>query len=140
MIKMNIEECLREGYLKKIQPDKEMIKKEIAESEKDLKRAELSAEEQSFKWSIIQAYCSMFHAARSVLISQGLLERRHFAIEVVLQKLVREGKLESYYLEDFKAAMSAREDADYSSVYSKERADQMLTTAEEFLERVKKFF
>lgn len=135
---MNIEECLKEGFLKKSKPDKEEIKKETGESEKDMEDARESLKAEKYKWCIIQAYYSMFHAARAVLFSLGYKERRHFAIEVVLRELVKNKKLESYFVDDFKAAMFAREEADYSSAYSRERAEQILTSAEEFNNKMKK--
>lgn len=135
---MDIEKCLEEGFLKKVKPSKKEVEKEIRESESDLKDANSSFEMGKYKWCIIQAYYSMFHAARAVLISQGFRERRHFAIGVVLESLVRNKKLEAHFIDDFKAAMFAREEADYESSYSKERAEQVLETAEEFSERMKR--
>ena len=129
---MNIDECIKEGFLKKVKPDKDEIKKEIKESDSDILDAKDSFENNRFKWCIIQIYYSMFHSAKAVLISQGYKERRHFAVEVVLRELVKNKKLESYFLNDFKSVMFAREEADYSSVYSKERAENSLKIAEEF--------
>ena len=60
----------------------------------------------------------MFHASRAVLFSLGFREKRHFAVQVVLEDLNKKGKLESIYLEYFGAAMEAREGADYRYVYS----------------------
>ncbi len=135
---MNIEECLKEGFLKKAMPNKEEIKKEIEESKKDIEDARESFQAQKYKWCIVQAYYSMFHVARAVLFYLGYKERRHFAIEIVLKELVKNKKLESYFVDDFKAAMFAREEADYSSAYSKERSEQILMCAEEFIDRMKR--
>lgn len=135
---MDIKKCLEEGFLKKVKPNKKEIEKEIKESRSDLKDARFSFKMGKYKWCTIQAYYSMFHAARSVLISQGFKERRHFAICVVLESLTKNKKLEAYFVDDFKAAMFAREEADYESYYSKERAEQVLATAEEFYERMRK--
>ncbi len=114
------------------------IRKELNESKNDMGNAKNSLKNGNYKWAIIQAYYSMFHSARAVLVSNGYRERRHFAITVVMEHLVRSKKLESYFVDDFKAAIFAREEADYSSVYSREWAEQILTAAEEFAERMKK--
>lgn len=135
---MDVKKCLEEGFLKKVKPNKKEVEKEIKESESDLKDANSSFKMGKYKWCVIQAYYSMIHAARAVLISHGFKERRHFAIGVVLESLVRNKKLEAYFVDDFKAAMFAREEADYESYYSKERAEQVLVTAEEFNERMKR--
>jgi len=134
---MDIEGCLREGYLKRVRPDRAEIEKELMESADDLDMARSSCEAQKYKWATVQAYYSMFHAARSVLLSLGLKERRHYAIEVVLRELVTERKLEERYLDDFKAAMYCREDADYGSVYSMGKAQSLLEVAEEFNDKMR---
>lgn len=134
---MNLEDCLKEGFLKKIKIDKREIEKEIGESEKDILDAKDSLNNEKYKWSIIQIYYSMFHAAKAVALSVGYKERRHFAIEVVLRELVKNRVLDSRFLNDFKSAMFAREEADYDSVYSKERAEEMLDIAEEFNKKMR---
>ncbi|MCK4335461.1 MAG: HEPN domain-containing protein [Candidatus Aenigmarchaeota archaeon] len=135
---MDVKKCLEKGFLKRVKPDKMEIKKELSESKNDMEDAKNSLKNGKYKWAIIQAYYSMFHSARTVLVSNGYRERKHFAITIVLEHLVRSKKLESYFVDDFKAAIFAREEADYSSVYSKERAEQILTAAEEFADRMEK--
>ena len=95
----DIHECIEKGYLKKIEPDPKIIEKEITEADYDLERAKHALEEKDFKWCIIKSYYSMFHAARAVLFSLGLKEKRHFAVQVVLEDLIKKGKLESIYLD-----------------------------------------
>jgi len=124
---------LKEGFLEKIKPEKDLIEKEFKESEYDLKRSEDALNEKDIKWSIIMSYYSMFHAARALLFSLGLKERRHFAIAVVLEDLIKKGKLKSRFFSDFHAAMSAREDADYRYTYSEETSSYLIDSAKEFL-------
>ena len=90
-----------------------------------------------FKWSIIQSYYSMFHAARAILFSLGFKERSHFAIAVVLEDLVKKKKLESRFVNDFKAGVFTREEADYEAEYSQERAKSLFKIAEEFNKRMR---
>lgn len=135
---MDIEECLKMGFLTKIEPDKKLIEKEIKEAEYDLGRAEAAVEENDWKWCIVQSYYSMFHAARAVLFSLGYRERRHFAIQIVLEDLVKQGKLENIYIEYFSTAMDYREGADYHYLYSEEIARDMLENAQKFFDKMKK--
>lgn len=134
---MDINDCIEKGFLKKIKTDEGLIKKEIEESEYDLNKAQKAFEEKDFKWCIVKSYYSMFHAARAVLFKQGYREKRHFAIIVFLQDLNKKGKLESKYINDFSAAISSREEADYHYTYSEEIAEHSLIIANEFLERLK---
>ena len=134
---MNVKDCIDRNFLRKIKPDKELSDKEINESEYDLEKAEKASNEDDYKWCIIKCYYSMFHAAKSLLYRLGYEERRHVAVIIVLEELNRQGKMESRYINDFKAAMSAREEADYHYSYSKETAEYDLKIAKEFLERIK---
>ncbi len=134
---MEIKECIREDYLRTIPVDKNLVKKEIMESDYDIERAFHAFEENDYKWCIIKSYYAMFHASRALLFSMGLQERRHFAIEVVLEELNKQGKIESRFIADFSSAMSAREDADYRYHYSKETASEIMETAKEFIKKLK---
>ena len=135
---MDVESCLREGFLERVKVEADLVKKELGEAGYDLGSAERALKEGDFKWSIVKSYYSMFHAARAVLFSHGLKERRHFAIRVVLEDLSTKGKLESKYISDFSAALAAREDADYRYTYSQETAQYLLRAARGFLARMKK--
>ena len=136
---MNIDTCLKEGYLTRIKPNQnDLIKKEINEAEYDLEKAKESFKEEDFKWSIIKAYYVIFHISKALLFKLGYKEKRHFAIGVVLEELNKEGKLEIEYINYFKAAIPSREDADYHYIYSKDNAEYIIENAEEFIERILK--
>jgi len=133
---MDIKECLDKGFLKKIKPDPKLVEKEFKEANYDLEKAEHALKEDDFKWCIVKSYYSMFHAARAVLFSLGYRERRHFAVQIVLEDLIKKGKLESIYIEYFSAAMESREGADYRYEYSLEMAEDILENAKKFLSKM----
>ena len=135
---MDIEICISEGFLQRIKPNKEIQNKELSASEYDLKQAQTSFENQDHKWTIIQAYYAIFHSARALLNKLGYREKRHFAIGIVLEDLVKNGKINTRLVSDFHAAMSAREDADYRDVYSGETAEYILDITEDFINEIKK--
>lgn len=124
--------------MQQIKVERDLIGKELKEAKYDIEKAERALEEGDFKWSIVKSYYSMFHAARAVLFSLGLKERRHFAIRVVLEDLNMKGKLESKFISDFSAALGAREDADYRYTYSQETADYLFKAAGDFLARMER--
>jgi len=134
---MDVKDLIEKGYLEKIEPDAKLVNKEFEEAKYDLKRAKDALEENDFKWSIIKSYYSMFHAAKAMLFSFGLREKRHFVIGIVLEKLSREGKLQFRYVDDYKGAMLAREDADYRYVHAKDTAEYLIEIAEDFIEKMK---
>ena len=59
-----IDELVKKNKLKKGIFSEEMYKKEFAISQKDLETSKKSFEDRNYKWAIIQAYYSIFHAAR----------------------------------------------------------------------------
>ncbi len=128
--------CIEKGYLRKTEPEPKIIKKELSEADYDLDRAKHALDEKDFKWCIIKSYYSMFHAARAVLFSLGLKEKRHFAVQVVLEDLIKKGKLESIYLDYLSSAMEWREDADYRYTHSEETAIDCIENAGKFLAKM----
>lgn len=135
---MGIKECLERGFLRRVEVDHELVRKELAGAEHDVEAARHDLKRGDAKWATVKSYYSVFHAARAVLYSLGYKERAHFAIGVVLRELEKQGKLEAKYPLDFEACMEAREDADYRLEYSKERAEASIGIAGEFLNRMKK--
>ncbi|MCK4521535.1 MAG: HEPN domain-containing protein [Nanoarchaeota archaeon] len=135
---MNINDCLERGYLAETKPDKELSDKELNEAKYDLEKAEKAFKEEDYKWCIVKCYYSMFHAAKAILFKLGYVEKRHIAILIVLEELNKKGKIESKFITNFKASMTAREDADYHYSYSKEIAEYELTIAEEFLKEMER--
>ena len=135
---MNIQICLDKKYLVKSEPDKELSEKELNEARYDLDKAIKAFEDEDYKWCIVKCYYVMFHAAKSILFRLGYIEKKHIAILIVLEDLNRKGKIENRFIIDYKAAMSAREDADYHYSYSKEIAEYELSIAKEFVKEMER--
>jgi uncharacterized protein (UPF0332 family) len=51
----------------KVEVQQDLIIKELSESESDLKSSEKSLAEGNPKWATVQAYYSMFHAAKALV-------------------------------------------------------------------------
>jgi uncharacterized protein (UPF0332 family) len=134
---MDVEECIQKDFLKKIKVDEKLIQKELDEAKYDLNRAKNALEEDDFKWSIVKTYYSMFHATKAVLFSLGLREKRHFVVGVVLEGLSKKGKLQFKFVNDYRGAMLAREDADYRYVHTRDTAEYLIDVAEEFIEKMR---
>jgi len=134
---MDINECLEKGFLSKITPKEDLIKKELEESEYDFEKAKKTFDDGNFKWSIVMSYYTMFHIARALLFKLGFQEKRHFVISIVLEDLNKKGKIEKKYINYFNAAISSREDADYHYIYSIRTAEDNLRIAEDFKEKIK---
>jgi uncharacterized protein (UPF0332 family) len=116
----------------------DLIKPELEDAKLDLARAKKTHADADYKWATIQAYYSMFHAARALLFNKGFREKSHACLKFAIGALyVETGILEKEYLTDFDTTMLLRETADYKSDFSQEGAEASIDNAERFLARVK---
>jgi len=120
--------------LVRIERDPALVEKEIAEAENDLERSRCSLEDGDAKWATIQAYYSMFHAAKALVYLAGYREKSHQCLSIALEALyVDKNKLEPRFCTNFKEAMLLRMEADYGLTYSQNSANRTIKAAEEFL-------
>lgn len=80
---------------------------------------------------MIQAYYSMFHAARALLYSEGYRARSHAAcLAVAIEALfVEKKRLPPVLLRAFRKTMALRADADYQAEFSTEGAEGRASAA-----------
>jgi uncharacterized protein (UPF0332 family) len=130
-------DCLNAGLIKKYSSTRDEIDKELGQSKNDISRANETLNAGDYKWSTIQAYYSMFHAARAVLFSAGYREKSHKCILYFLESLADDGRLESHFSQEFSAAMYLREEADYNATYSKQSATDTVSNASAFIIKMK---
>jgi uncharacterized protein (UPF0332 family) len=127
---------LESGKIIVFQRGQELVKKELAVAQSDLLDAKAGFENQRYKWSTIQGYYAMFHAARALLYSRNYREKSHYAISVAIKALfVEENKLDIRYVRNLLNAMNLREAADYEADFSGEGAEAVIKSAEEFIRK-----
>jgi uncharacterized protein (UPF0332 family) len=133
---MNVEfkECLEKKKLVRFSLAKRLVKTETEQAKNDLVDAKDSLKAKKYKWATIQAYYSMFHAGRSLIYRKGYREKSHYALMIALKTLYsEEGWVSRKILDDFQTAKNLREEADYHATYSKEGAQSLVETAEDFI-------
>ncbi len=117
---------------------KHLVTKELKESGDDLKEAQDRFENEKYKYATIMAYYSIFHAARALVYSKCFREKSHYFLLVALKALfVEEGVLEQAMVRKMHDAMILREDADYHGEFSETGAEELIKSAEAFLEKAK---
>lgn len=132
------DKCLQKGKIRQFSRGKNLYLKELKTAKYDLENAKDSYENEKFKWGTIQAYFSMFHAARALVYSKDYRERSHYCLIVALKALFVSKRLLDYRLvEMLLLGKKLRENADYYDNWSKEGANQMIESAENFLNRAK---
>lgn len=133
------EACLKRGKIKEFSQGKSLAQKELKTAGSDLNEAKETFQKEGYKWATIQAYYSMFHSARALLYNKNYGEKSHYCLIVALKVLyVETGLLPVSFIEVLQRAKDLREDADYYDEWSKITTEDILTKAEEFLERAKK--
>jgi uncharacterized protein (UPF0332 family) len=128
-------ECLENRKIIPFPRAKSLVNKELSAAEDDLAEAKDRLKNGKYKYATINSYYSIFHAARALLYSKGYRERSHHCLSVALEALfVETEKMSNRFIVIFKHSMSLRENADYSSSFSKESALLSISNAQEFLE------
>ena len=128
------EQCLERNKIVAFAKGTGLAEKELAAATSDLSDAKAGYENGRYKWSTIQGYYSMFHAARALVYSRGYREKSHYCLAVALRALfVDEGRLDAQIVRDFVAAMNLREAADYETEFSQAGAKAVIASAERFI-------
>ena len=78
-------QCLENKKIIVFPKGKELVSKELSVAQSDLADAKAGFENQRYKWSTIQAYYAMFHAARALPYSRGYREKSHYCLAVALR-------------------------------------------------------
>lgn len=129
-------QCLENRKIVSFPKGKELVKKELSVARSDLLDAEANYENRRYKWSTIQAYYAMFHAARALIYFRGYREKSHYCLSVALRELfVDEGKMDVQLVRDFLNAMNLREAADYEAEFSQSGAKAVIASADKFIEK-----
>ena len=136
---MSFEQCLKRGKIKEFSQGKALVQKELQTAEKDLVDGKEGFERKKYKWTTIQCYYVMFHAARALLYAKNYREKSHYCLIVALKHLYADpGKLPVYFIEALQKGKALREDADYYDDWSQIGSEETLKLAEEFLNKAKK--
>ena len=116
-----------------------MIEKEILNSEYDLNRSKDSIKNKDYKWAAVQAYYSMFHSAKALVLKKNYREKSHYCLLIALNELyVKKELLDKDMIDNFELCMNLRHDADYGLIYDKESAETAINYADLFFKKTLK--
>jgi uncharacterized protein (UPF0332 family) len=135
-VNQEFEQCLQSKKIVSFARGKRLVKKELAVARSDLAEAQAGYGDERYKWSTIQGYYAMFHAARALVYSRGYREKSHYCLAVALRALfVEESKMDGRLVRDFLNAMNLRQAADYEAEFSQSGAKGVIASAGRFIER-----
>lgn len=139
--RIEFNECLGKGLLKRTIPSLEKARKSIEKSERFLRQAESAFAVKAYDSSVITCYQAIFLSARSMLFRDGYREKSHACVGRYLEeKYAKTGKLELKWVELFDRFRSMRHDDEYNVFFFAEEADcqQIIKFASEFIAVMKK--
>ena len=135
-MRQEFKDCLDRGKIIRFPQGEKLVVKEINSAHGDLGDAKFGFGHARYKWSTIQAYYAMYHAARALIYSMGCRERNHYCLLAALQALfVDRGTLDAELAGSFRLAMMLRQNADYRSDFSEEGARSVIDGAGRLLQR-----
>jgi uncharacterized protein (UPF0332 family) len=130
-------QCIENKKIIPFATGKNLVNKELSVAQSDLSEAKDGYENERYKWSTVQAYYAMFHAARALVYSKDYREKSHYYLAVALRALfVDEGKMDAQSVRDLLNAMNLRESADYDAEFSQAGAKAVIESADKFIQKV----
>ena len=129
-------QCVENKKIIPFATGKKLVNKELSVAQSDLSEAKAGYENERYKWSTVQAYYAMFHAARALVYSKDYREKSHYCLVIALRALfVDEGKMDAQSVRDLLNAMNLRESADYDAEFSQSGAKAVIESADKFIQK-----
>lgn len=126
----------------KTPPEREEVTAEFLRAEKSFKAANILFDEGLLEDALSRSYYAILHAARAVLLSQGVRVKTHKAVRRLFgQHLIKTGKVDPLYATILAEEQDDRYLADYDVIFlpEKERVQKRIEDADEFLKTIKGF-
>jgi len=136
-----LDNCLKQGLIRKAIPSKEKAAKSIDKARKWLDEAKKNRKFELFDSCLVSAYSAMFHAARSLLFRDGFREKSHYCLARYLEeKYVDPGKLERTVVDLLDRFRELRHEDLYELDFSaiEEDADEAIQNAETVITSIAK--
>ena len=138
MNKWVYEQALKEKRLVKFPEGVKLVRQELRAARADLKTARASLLKKDYKWTTVQGYYAIFHAARALIYSRKIKEKTHYHLAVAIKVLfVDKHLLSEDMLMVLRETMGLREKSDYESEYSAKGAEYVVSVAKDFIKVAK---
>ena len=136
---MDFEECVRKGYLRRIEPQPELGRLSLAKAKSFLESARKNLNMGIYDGALVMAYLAFFHAARALLFKDGWREKSHICISAYLREFyVKPGILEVRWARYLDYVRNLRHQTQYDVGFSPEpeEVEAIIPKAEAFIEVV----
>jgi len=122
--------------------EKVLSKYRLRRAEEDLKSSKLLFQNNLYKQAVNRSYYAIFHATRAVLALDRFDSKKHSGIIAYFnQHYIASGKIGKEYSKILMSAQKIRNSCDYDDFYivSKEEAQNQITNAEKFTEKMTEY-
>jgi uncharacterized protein (UPF0332 family) len=134
----SLEDCLREGKLRRIPPSRQGAEGSMRAAQMWLEEAERSLKAGASSSSVLASYLSMFHSARAILYLDGYREKSHYCVARHLERHVAAGRLEARWVDLLDHYREQRHESQYrfNFVITAAEAEASLASSREFVDRM----
>jgi uncharacterized protein (UPF0332 family) len=127
--------CLRNGRLKRVEPDTEKIGKEVQTAIAELSRARGCFVDCNFEECVVQSYFAMNRTLRVMLYQAGFRDTNLYSLVAGLDRLfVQTGRMESNLLEILKLAKDQKDLVQEGARCGRKETRLILSGAEEAMD------
>lgn len=137
---MNQRECFEKRLLRRETPSPEKSLRSLEIAEAKLEEAKKALEHELADAATILSYTAMFHAARTLLFRDGVVEKSHVClVEYLRETYVKRGRMSEAYLNSLDSARLDRHETLYGleTKASRRNADYRVEKATEFVSMIK---
>jgi uncharacterized protein (UPF0332 family) len=133
-----LDECYERGLLQRVAPSNEKAVQSLAQAREWVIEAGYDCDAGAVRSALIAAYMGYFHAARAIIIRDGIREKSHYCIGVYLESYREAGLLEDEWVLQFDHMRGLRQDDQYSldARPTPEEVRQAISDAKKFIERM----
>ena len=136
---INLDECLKQGLLRKIAPSITQAEDQMEKAKVLLEEAKSSVKNKHPNTAVMAGYAAMFDAGRALLFKDGYRERSHACVARYLETNYSE-KIDEDFIYLLDQYRDKRHKVMYSSDYypTIEEARNLVDFAERFIEKIEK--
>ena len=130
--------CIRNGRLKRAEPDSDKTEKEIQTAISELGRARACYAEGNYEECVVQSYFAMNRLLRVLLVQAGYRDTNLYSLVAGIDRLyVQDGKMESSLLEILKLAKDQKDLVQEGARCGRKETRLILAGADEAMEIVR---
>ena len=130
--------CLRNGRLKRIEPDSEKIAKEVQTAVAELSRARGCFVDCNYEECVVQSYFAMNRTLRITLMHAGYRDTNLYSLVAGLERLfVQTGRMDANLLEILKLAKDQKDLVQEGARCGRKETRLILSGAEEAMDLVR---